>query len=403
MITCANCGASNADGRQFCAACGEYLWDEGSAPHASGTAVTRGRPETVRATDAPTDPVVPAPPGPGPSTAGGPPPVVRPPVVRPPDPAEPAPAGDKPAGDRPAGDKPAGDEPAGDKPVRAGDGTPQALQPGLPSTTREAPRPVDAIVPAPRPPEPTCPHCGRINPPGRRICRFCGETLTAPVGPEPERATWWERLRDRWRRMWDRVRRRGPRRSAPKDRRAAGAARRLLLLVLGLCLVVVLAVAGPPLARRAVEAVRDWTEDPASLVPAAVSASSEKLGAGAARLTDGASNRYWAPTGTAAGAWVEGRFTEPVRLLTVIITPGVGERRQAFLEAGRPRGLTVVTVDAGGKEKKTDIELRDEPGEQQFPVEASNVVRIRLVVRSTYGPGLDPAVAIGEAEFFGRR
>ncbi|MCX4473548.1 zinc ribbon domain-containing protein [Micromonospora sp. NBC_01655] len=380
MITCASCGAANADGRQFCAACGEYLWDEGSPPPAPGPAVTRDRPVTDRSTDARTDPAVPAPPGPGPSTAGPPAPVAHPPG-------------------------PGGHEPGGHEPVRAGDGTPQPLQPGAPSTTREAPGPAAAVDPASRPPEPelTCAHCGRGNPPNRRICRFCGESLTAPVGPAPERATWWERLRDRWRRLWDRVRRRGPRRPARKDRRAAGAARRLLLLVLGLCLVGVLAVAGPPLARRAVEAVRDRTEDPASLVPAAVSASSEKLGAGAARLTDGASNRYWAPTGTAAGAWVEGRFTEPVRLLTVIITPGVGERRQAFLEAGRPRGLTVVTVDADGKQEKTDIELRDEPGEQQFPVEAANVVRIRLVVRSTYGPGLDPAVAIGEAEFFGRR
>ncbi|MFI0794009.1 zinc ribbon domain-containing protein [Micromonospora rubida] len=395
MITCANCGASNPDGRQFCAACGEYLWDEGTARPTSGPAVTRGRPETDRATDPPTDPVVPAPPGPGPSTAGTPSTAGGPsPVVRPPGPDGPGPDGDE-AGRDEAG----GNEAGRDEPVRAGDGTPQALQPGLPSTTREAPRPVD---PVPRPPEPTCPHCGRINPPGRRICRFCAESLTAPVAPEPERATWWERLRDRWVRLWDRLRRRGPRRSAPKDRRAAGAARRLLLLVLVLCLVGVLAVAGPPLVRRAVEAVRDHTEKPTSLVPAAMSASSERVGAGAARLTDGANNRYWAPVGTPADAWVEGRFTEPVRLLTVIITPGVGPRRQAFLEAGRPRGLTVVTVDAGGKQKKTDIELRDEPGEQHFPVEASNVVRIRLVVRSTYGTGLDPAVAIGEAEFFGR-
>lgn len=63
----------------------------------------------------------------------------------------------------------------------------------------------------------------------------------------------------------------------------------------------------------------------------------------------------------------------------------------------------MITVDAGGKQKKADIELRDEPGEQHFDVAASNVVRIRLVVRSTYGPGLIPSVAIGEAEFFGRR
>ena len=173
--------------------------------------------------------------------------------------------------------------------------------------------------------------------------------------------------------------------------------------MLAVCLVAVLAVVGPPLARRAVEAVRDRTQDPTPLVPASVVASSEAPGAGASRLTDGASNRYWAPAGKATDSWVEGRFNEPVRLLTVVITPGVGPRRQAYLAAGRPREMTVVTVNAAGEKRSTDIELVDEPGEQHFDVSMPDLVRIRLVVRSTYGPGLIPAVAIGEAEFFGRR
>ncbi|MFD0823906.1 hypothetical protein ACFQ0D_37560, partial [Micromonospora zhanjiangensis] len=152
-----------------------------------------------------------------------------------------------------------------------------------------------------------------------------------------------------------------------------------------------------------VEAVRDRTQDPVSLVPAGVTASSQAPDGAASRLTDGANNQYWAPAGAAVDAWVESRFTEPVRLLTVIITPGVSPRRHAFLAAGRPRGLTVVTIDAAGKQEKTDIELKDEPGPQEFEVKAFRVVRIRLVVRSAYGPGLVPSVAIGEAEFFGRR
>jgi hypothetical protein len=244
-----------------------------------------------------------------------------------------------------------------------------------------------------------CPACDTSNAPGRRFCRACGAELVAPAPPAPPRS-WWQRL-------WDRVRRRTPRRRSLRDEpgtvKAAQAARRTLLVVLALCLAGVLAVVGPPLARRAVEAVRDRTEDPAPLVPAAVTASSEAPGAGAARLTDGANNRYWAPNGQAVDAWVEGQFTEPVRLLTVVITPGVGPRRQAFLAAGRPRGLTVVAIDTRGERHETDIELRDEPGAQYFTVKASDVVRIRLVVRSTYGPGLVPSVAIGEAEFFGRR
>jgi hypothetical protein len=391
MIVCGSCGATNDEGRQFCVSCREFLWTEG-AP-ASPTGPDPGRKTPVAGADSDRHPPVA-----GPDSDRKTPVVGEHPARDTPDPVPDPPDGWAPAADAEAVERPRPDG-AGQDGAGQGGGQPAPVQPGLVARTRDRPdaatAPADAAAAHAPEPEQECPRCARSNPPGRRICRFCGATLARRVVAERERS-WWQRL-------WDRLRDRSPRRPPRKDRRAAGAARRILLIVLALCLVGVAAVAGPPLARRAVEAVRDHTQDPVSLVPTAMSASSERLGAGAARLTDGASNRYWAPTGNGVGAWVEGRFDEPVRLLTVIVRPGVGPRRQAFLEAGRPRGLTVVTVDADGEEKKTDIELRDEPGEQHFDVEASNVVRIRLVVRSTYGSGLEPAVAIGEAEFFGRR
>ncbi|WP_341716257.1 hypothetical protein QQG74_19825 [Micromonospora sp. FIMYZ51] len=247
----------------------------------------------------------------------------------------------------------------------------------------------------------TCPNsaCGALNDPGRRFCLRCGTSLVVAAATTERKRTWWQRF-------WDWLRGRGSRRRRSlrdEERRVGAAARRILLIMLAVCLVAVLAVVGPPLARRGLEAIRDRTQNPTSLVPTSVVASSEAPGSGANRLTDGASNRYWAPTGKAVDSWVEGRFNEPVRLLTVVITPGVSPRRQAYLAAGRPRELTVITVDAEGEEQSTDIELVDEPGEQHFEVPRPDLVRIRLVVRSTYGPGLIPAVAIGEAEFFGRR
>ncbi|MFD2765434.1 NADase-type glycan-binding domain-containing protein [Micromonospora eburnea] len=422
MILCAECGATNGDGDQFCGACGEFLhWDAeaetstgrpadagerpgtGSADGRPGTGALDGRPrtggatagqpddgrtdggeaETGRATDRPAEPEADSDPHP-PAVGAGVPASAAATTGRPaPDVSPRQPTDGSVATDRAGG----GVQPAPRQPGRPD-------RHGLPS---DEPEPVDPVAPPhPSQPRPACPSCGVDNAPGRRFCRSCGAELAAPAGPAPRR-TWWQR----W---WDRLRRRASRRrSLRDDRPAARATRRTLLIVLALCLVAVLAVIGPPLARRVVEAVRDRTQDPVPLVPAAVTASSEAPGGSAARLTDGATNRYWAPNGVAAGAWVEGRFSEPVRLLTVVITPGVSPRRQAFLAAGRPRGLTVITVDAAGKQQKTDIELRDEPGEQHFDVAASNVTRIRLVVRSTYGPGLIPSVAIGEAEFFGRR
>ncbi|MFJ8579972.1 NADase-type glycan-binding domain-containing protein [Micromonospora sp. NPDC093277] len=423
MIICAECGATNSDGDQFCGTCGEFLhWEaEAGTPTArpaeagerprteatgerprTGSADDRprsgegapgqpdnsrtggGRTETGRATDRPAEPEADI--------------ASHPPAVATGVPVDVAATTGRPAPDV----KPRQPTDSSVPTDRAGGGVqPVPRQPGAPdqrgqsSDEREPVDPAD-LPPRPARPGPVCPSCGVDNAPGRRFCRSCGAQLAAAVGPAPKR-TWWQR----W---WDRLRRRTPRRRSPRaDRPAARATRRTLLIVLALCLVAVLAVVGPPLARLAVEAVRDRIQDPVPLVPAAVTASSEAPGASAARLTDGATNRYWAPNGKAADAWVEGRFTEPVRLLTVVITPGVSPRRQAYLAAGRPRALTVVTVDADGKQHETEIELRDEPGEQHFDVAASNVVRIRLVVRSTYGPGLIPSVAIGEAEFFGRR
>lgn len=467
MIICAECGAGNGDADQFCGSCGEFLrWDAGDPqsggrsagtdrPGADATAGDRpgaatgaggqpgaatstggqpvdgragpaggadadqrperdagGRVERAATATGPaarTDPQADGTPGaraeaeadPGRRTRVGGPAEHR--LRTDGGPAEQRSTSNGGSAERrlTADGGPAADRAGNPRPGVATGAQPAPRQPGAADRRAE---PADAepvpVAPDDGPPAPrtglVCPSCAAENTPGRRFCRACGTELVAPAGPPPRRS-WWQRLRDR-------LRRRSPaRRSLREQRRAAGAARRTLLIVLTLCLVGVLALAGPPLVRRAIDAVRDRTQDPTPLVPAAVVASSEAPGASANRLTDGATNRYWAPNGAARGAWVEGRFAEPVRLLTVVITPGVSPRRQAFLAGGRPRGLTVIAVGPDGRQEKTDIELRDEPGEQHFDVPATRVVRIRLVVRSTYGPGLLPSVAIGEAEFFGRR
>ncbi|MEH1016918.1 zinc-ribbon domain-containing protein [Micromonospora sp. CPCC 206060] len=382
MITCPECATHNRDDERFCGACGVFLrWDN------DVTTATGSGPAPV------TDD----------RTGGG--------------QADPDRTGDdrtttERAGDdrtttERTGDERTGDDSAGKERAReerpGPPEQPPPRQPGPSERTTEspgpAPVPVDPVDPVDREAHPTpeqqfCPACGRDNRPDRRFCRYCGDPLDTVVRSTPER-TWWQRL-------WDRLRRRTRRRPARDDRRST-AARLTLLIVFALCLVAVLAVVGPPLVRRAVEAVRDRTQDPMPLVPDTVSASSALPDAAAARLTDGANNRYWAPTGTGINAWVEGRYREPVRLLTVVITPGVGLNRQKFLASGRPRRLTVITERRDGRQERTDIDLRDTPGEQHFTVEEADVVRIRLEVRSTYGHDLVPAVAIAEAEFFGRR
>jgi hypothetical protein len=139
------------------------------------------------------------------------------------------------------------------------------------------------------------------------------------------------------------------------------------------------------------------------LRPTGTAASSAGTGTPASRIIDGAINRYWAPTGKAAGAWVEVSYDKPVRVLDIVVTPGISKEQDKFLTVGRPSELDVVATRRDGKTVEKVLHLRDEPGGQTFKFQAPDSVRLRLTVRSTYGPRSAPAVAIGEVEFFGRR
>ncbi|HWH01938.1 MAG TPA: hypothetical protein VNV66_22080, partial [Pilimelia sp.] len=187
-----------------------------------------------------------------------------------------------------------------------------------------------------------------------------------------------------------------------RERRARPVLARAVRLV---ALVAVLAVAvafGPGAVRWAVNEVRDRTQDHVPLSPSGFRASSARPGAPAERIADGASNRYWAPTGSGENAWVEASFAQPVRLLDVVVTAGISPQQDQFLTAGRPRTLEVSAERASGAGVTFVVELRDAPGPQAFTVEAEGVVRVRLTVRSSYGPAAARGIAVAEVEFFGR-
>ncbi|HEY0699055.1 MAG TPA: zinc ribbon domain-containing protein [Micromonospora sp.] len=260
------------------------------------------------------------------------------------------------------------------------------------------PRPPRPPRPAPPPdPEPAkvhlfCHRCGAGNERGRTFCRACGNRLAVP---EADDRSWWQRFLDRWVDRGRRERRR-------RDRRPADAARRILAVVAVVCLLTLLAVLGPPLVGWAVNEVRDRVEDHVPLVPDGTRASSERTSA--KQLVDGLTNRYWAPRGAAEGSWVEVRFREPVRVLDLIVTPGVSREQDRFLAAGRPRRLAVVATRANGEQVTGTLDLRDQAGPQEFDFEAADVVTLRLTVRAVYAPAeANPPVAIAEVEFFGRR
>lgn len=343
MIICTACGTRNPDNTRFCGVCGAFLeW--------AGTPIEPGPPAEA----APPSPPPPSPPPPSP------PPTAQPVTA----------------------------QPVTAQPVTA---QPAAVQPDR-RQTRRAP----TAVPEERASNTadgdlTCPRCHTGNDRARRFCRICGAPLAEAA--TTVRRSW-------WRRLWDRLTKRGRRPKRPDQ--SGAAARRLLRITLLICVLVILLIAGPLLAKAAIDKLRDRTQAHVPLVPASVSASSARAGAPASRIADGATNRYWAPTGAAAGSWVEARFASPVRVLDIIVTPGVGTEQSAFLKVGRPHEMEVIATSRTGEVTRTTIQLSDQAGPQRFGFEAVDVLRVRLVVRSVYGTSTKPTVAVGEVEFFGR-
>lgn len=339
MIVCSNCGTANADTARFCVNCGDFL--EWSETRADEAAVPRSGQDPQ---DAP-----------------------KPPATEP---------------ERPSGAT-----------GRGVDDQPAPVQPVVHAPPRARPRP-------PRP-EPVrrdgddwwCAKCGAGNEERANFCRACGERRAVTVAARPHRP-WWRRLRDRLPLR---------RRAQTEQRRRQQASRRLLLIIALLCLLTVAVVAGPPLVGRLVDEVRDRTQDHVPLNPDAVTASSQLRDHPAANIADGVTNRFWAPAGDGRDSWVQVRYATPVRVLDIVVTAGISTEQELFLTVGRPAELAVTATRVDGSTVERTLSLKDQPGEQHFSFEAADVVSLRLVVRSAYGPTSRPGVAIGEVEFFGRR
>jgi hypothetical protein len=270
--------------------------------------------------------------------------------------------------------------------------TPAEVQPTDATRRRPVPQPLGEERRAPLPGEVPCPTCGSGNEPNRRFCRSCGALLAQR---RPVRLSWWRRLLGRL------GRRRG---YAAGERRHRGdnrTVRRVLGTTVALWLVVI-AILAAPLVLQTVAQIRDRTSAHVPIRPDGFNASSSRPEAPAASVSDGATNRYWAPQGEAAGSWVEVQFARPVRLLDIVVTGGVGTDQERFVANRRPHELDVLATTRTGTTVRRTLALRDEPGPQHFGFEAHDTVRVRFVVTSTYGPAGTSSVAIGELEFFGR-
>jgi hypothetical protein len=262
-------------------------------------------------------------------------------------------------------------------------GQPGAVLPGRPV----APRPVvrefdDEVRTAPE--DLICPYCATANQRGRRFCRRCGRSLR-PDAPVVTKVPWWRRLR--WPRGWGRL----------------DTVPRLLAALLVLALLIAVGVAAARYGGRAIDAIRDRTAKPEQIRPATVTASSEAKGHPATSVTDGLSNRFWAPAaGQAEGQYVEMTFKPPIRLLKLIVHTGASPQPEAFGQQARPASLELTAWDAAGTRTTKLLSLADRPGEQRFDAVIGSVTRLRFTIGSGYGTGPGRQVALAEIELFKR-
>lgn len=377
MTVCSRCGAAVAADDQFCGSCGEYLEWDGSGQAEQAAAPAEQEPDQAQ-----------------PATSNGQsqvsaqvPPVTgaalgafgqRVPTMpsMPSTPATPPPT-----------------EPA---PVQPGH-VPDAPTRPRPTHVERAAAPAIELL---GPDQVRCGPCGAANDDTRKFCRRCGSALAGEAGPVEEKLSWWRRLF---------------RKKRPEDKKwyAAGhrrSQRRIRVMrILGVLLVVaiVLGVVAAWPARSYVDSMVNSVKDRFSkhvpVVPSEIRTSSSTTGTKAGNLLDGVADQYWAPAGDGVDEWVEVEFANPVRLVDLVVSSGSSRVQEDFLTQARPEKVVVTMTSRDGKETVEEITLVDEAEPQTFGLGVSDVVTVKLTVKSAYGYEHGKVVAVAELEFFQRK
>jgi hypothetical protein len=207
-----------------------------------------------------------------------------------------------------------------------------------------------------------------------------------------ERLPWWRRLfgarreipwagdRPRLRRTFDRV-----------------------LSWLGWAIVLTLAIVLAVRIPSAVQATSDHFAKRAPVAPDRVIASHSYSGHKPGSAFDKLSNTWWGPgvSESGQGQWIEAQFSQPTRLLDLIITSGVSARADQLSKSALAHRISATITTADGKTTVRELTLDQSAGGQHLAFRAGNVTAVRFTIESSYSISQSKQVAIAEIEFFG--
>ncbi|MFI0038586.1 NADase-type glycan-binding domain-containing protein [Streptomyces mutabilis] len=240
---------------------------------------------------------------------------------------------------------------------------------------------------------PPCPWCSTPNRPDRHYCARCAMPLERTGEGESHPAPWWRRLfggrrnetpwagdRPRLRRVFDRIG-----------------------TWITLAVVITLVVLGFVYVPDGVQATRDHFAKRAPVSPDRITASRSFTGHKPELLIDKRSNTWWGPgiSQSGQGQWVEVSFTEPTRLLDLIITPGTSTKPDQLNQSALPHRVQATITKKDGSTTTRDLTLDQGAGGQRRPFRVGEVTKVRFTIESAHAASENKQVAIAEIEFFG--
>ncbi|OKI03415.1 hypothetical protein A6A06_39440 [Streptomyces sp. CB02923] len=240
-----------------------------------------------------------------------------------------------------------------------------------------------------------CPWCATPNPADRHFCCRCAMPFAEHgAAPAPVPRPWWRRLlgpgrqetpwagdRPRLRRVFDRI------------GTWITAAVAVTLLILGVLYV-----------PDGIQATGDHFAKRAPVEPDGIRASRSYPGHGPKLAFDKLNNTWWGPgvSQSGQGEWIEVRFARPVRLLDLVITPGVSVRADQLDRSALPHRVRATITGKDGRTETRDLTLDPGAGEQRRAFRVGEATAVRFTIESAHAASAEKQVAIAEIEFFGR-